>query len=133
MEQQRSSASVDEQTYSHTHVHLPQIRTPDTKFRRLLQLLGKWCTKGSILVFTNTQQKCDQLYSDLTKAGYVALSLHGGMDQFDRDHTVLDFKNGLKTIMVRNTCNATATQSHTSNNKPLTSTHLPCCIRWRRQ
>ena len=62
-----------------------QIRKEDEKFKRLLQLLGKWYEKGQILVFVDTQTHCDQLFADLMKIGYAGLSLHGGKDQFDRD------------------------------------------------
>lgn len=34
------------------------------------------------------------------KAGYYGLSLHGGKDQSDRDQTIADFKNKLRTILV---------------------------------
>jgi superfamily II DNA/RNA helicase len=47
---------------------------------------------GSVLVFVDTQEKCDQLYLDLLKSGYPCLSLHGGKDQLDRDHTLHEFK-----------------------------------------
>ena len=100
-----------------------------------------------------TQEKCDQLFADLLKAGYPCLSLHGGkvracvclflalaslssrhpflrtlgssthphpisslplvrpnttsrgrapspQDQLDRDHTLHEFKRGIKTVMV---------------------------------
>jgi hypothetical protein len=45
-----------------------------------------------VLVFVDTQEKCDQLYLDLLKSGYPCLSLHGGKDQLDRDHTLHEFK-----------------------------------------
>merc|ERR1712166_1608033 len=32
--------------------------------------------------------------------GYVALTLHGGKDQNDRDHTLADFENKDNTLMV---------------------------------
>ena len=38
-----------------------------------------------MLVFVDTQTKCDSLFSDLQRAGYATLSLHGGKDQTDRD------------------------------------------------
>ena len=40
------------------------------------------------------QEHCDSLFTDLLKAGYSALTLHGGKDQVDRDETVSDFKSG---------------------------------------
>ena len=67
---------------------------------RLLQLLGIWYEKGSILIFVDKQEKCDQLFHDLLKSGYPCLSLHGGHDQADRDHTLYEYRTGIKTVMV---------------------------------
>lgn len=74
--------------------------------------------KGSILIFVDRQevrlpfvrtgavwtdhyfQSVDQMYRDLTASGYLCLALHGGMDQCDRDYTILDFKKQVRTVMV---------------------------------
>ena len=77
-----------------------EIHDEDEKFLRLLQLLGIWNERGSILIFVDKQDKCDQLFQDLLKAGYPCLSLHGGKDQIDRDHTLHEFKTLIKTVMV---------------------------------
>jgi ATP-dependent RNA helicase DDX46/PRP5 len=77
-----------------------EVHEDADKFMRLLQLLGVWYEKGSVLVFVDTQEKCDQLFHDLLKSGYPCLSLHGGKDQLDRDHTLHEFKKGVKTVMV---------------------------------
>ncbi|KAG7396660.1 putative ATP-dependent RNA helicase ddx46 [Phytophthora boehmeriae] len=89
----RSTASGDITQYV-------EVREEDDKFMRLLQLLGLWYEKGNILVFVNKQQACDQIFQDLMKAGYPALSLHGGKDQVDRDYTIDDFKRKVRTLMV---------------------------------
>ena len=34
------------------------------------------------------------------RAGYPALSLHGGMDQYDRDSVLSDFKKGLSSLLI---------------------------------
>eukprot|EP00668_Euglena_longa_P014557 GGOE01018547.1.p1 GENE.GGOE01018547.1~~GGOE01018547.1.p1 ORF type:complete len:1045 (+),score=350.73 GGOE01018547.1:57-3191(+) len=74
----------------------------EDKFLRLLQVLGEWVTKGLTLVFVDTQAECDDLYQDLHSAGYgpQLCMLHGGMDQYDREYTMYDFKNRTKTVMV---------------------------------
>lgn len=77
-----------------------EVHEDDDKFLRLLQLLGIWYEKGSVLIFVDKQEKCDQLFQDLLKLGYPCLSLHGGKDQVDRDHTLHEFKTGVKTVMV---------------------------------
>jgi ATP-dependent RNA helicase DDX46/PRP5 len=71
------------------------------KFLRTLQLLGaEWVEAGQVIVFVDTKEHCDFLFSDLLKAGYPALSLHGGKDQTDRDQTLADFKAGDKPILI---------------------------------
>jgi ATP-dependent RNA helicase DDX46/PRP5 len=77
-----------------------EVREEADKFMRLLQLLGIWYDRGSTLVFVDKQEKCDQLFHELLKSGYPSLSLHGGMDQVDRDHTLHEFKTGVKKVMV---------------------------------
>ncbi len=56
--------------------------------------------QGSVLVFVEKQESADDLLKDLMKAGYDCISLHGGIDQYDRDSAVVDFKNGKIKLMV---------------------------------
>lgn len=77
-----------------------EIREPDTKFRRLLEILGKWYQSGNIIVFVDKQEMVDNLFRQLCDSGYSCLALHGGMDQTDREYTIADFKNKLRTLMV---------------------------------
>lgn len=70
------------------------------KFLKLLELLGIYQEKGSVLVFVEKQATADALFRDLLKHGYPCLSLHGAMDQFDRDSTITDFKNGVTRLLV---------------------------------
>jgi ATP-dependent RNA helicase DDX46/PRP5 len=77
-----------------------EVHEDEEKFMRLLQLLGLLNERGSVLIFVDKQDKCDQLFQDLLKSGYPCLSLHGGKDQLDRDHTLHEFKTGMKTVMV---------------------------------
>jgi ATP-dependent RNA helicase DDX46/PRP5 len=63
------------------------------KFLRLLQLLGENVEGTSkVIVFVDTQIHADALFEQLLRSGYSTLSLHGGMDQEDRDSTLSDFK-----------------------------------------
>ena len=64
-----------------------EVREATSKFLRLLELLGEWSDKGSILVFVDRQIEADELFKELLKVGYLCLVLHGGQDQTDR----LDF------------------------------------------
>jgi ATP-dependent RNA helicase DDX46/PRP5 len=90
---ERSTANKDITQYVEVHEH-------EDKYMRLLQLLGVWYERGSVLIFVDKQETCDQLFQDLLKSGYPCVSLHGGKDQLDRDHTLHEFKSGIKTVMV---------------------------------
>mmetsp|Transcript_9080 Transcript_9080/g.15350 ORF Transcript_9080/g.15350 Transcript_9080/m.15350 type:complete len:1216 (+) Transcript_9080:81-3728(+) len=90
---ERSTANKDITQYVEVH-------EPEDKYMRLLQLLGVWYERGSVLIFVDKQETCDQLFQDLLKSGYPCVSLHGGKDQLDRDHTLHEFKSGVMTVMV---------------------------------
>lgn len=77
-----------------------EVRKEDSKFFRLLELLGIWYEKGSTLVFVDRQDNADRIFRDLSKARYKCLPLHGGMDQADRDSTIVDFKNGDVKVLI---------------------------------
>jgi ATP-dependent RNA helicase DDX46/PRP5 len=77
-----------------------EVVEDNTKFRRLLNILSDWYEKGSILIFCDRKESVDVLFSELIKAGYLCFGLHGGMDQSDRDYTILDFKKKVRTVMV---------------------------------
>ena len=77
-----------------------ELHTEDSKFFRLLELLGVWYEKGSTLIFVDRQESADRIFSDLSKAKYQCLPLHAGRDQADRDSAIADFKNGDVKILV---------------------------------
>lgn len=77
-----------------------EVREEQTKFMRLLQLLGVWYERGSTLIFVDTQNRCDSIYGDLVKSGYACLALHGGHEQADRESTINDFKQGVANVLV---------------------------------
>eukprot|EP01132_Coremiostelium_polycephalum_P010951 gene10951-13415_t len=77
-----------------------EVRPDETRFRRLMELLSTWYHKGQILIFTNRQETTDNLFRQLATSGYQCLSLHGSKDQTDRDETISDFKNKVKTILI---------------------------------
>ncbi|XP_068618148.1 probable ATP-dependent RNA helicase DDX46 [Battus philenor] len=76
------------------------ILEEDAKFFKLLELLGLYSQMGSIIVFVDKQENADSLLKDLMKASYSCMSLHGGIDQFDRDSTIVDFKSGKVRLLV---------------------------------
>lgn len=72
----------------------------DQKFLKLLELLGHYQDQGSVIVFVDKQENADILLKDLMKASYPCMSLHGGIDQYDRDSTIVDFKSGKVKLLV---------------------------------
>lgn len=86
-----SNASIDQSV---------EVRDAATKFRRLLQLLGQWHDHGRILVFVDTRERADLLFAELLRAEYPCLVLHSGMDQYDRENSIAEFKHGEKRILV---------------------------------
>ncbi|XP_058852556.1 probable ATP-dependent RNA helicase DDX46 isoform X2 [Acipenser ruthenus] len=72
----------------------------ENKFLKLLELLGHYQEKGSVIIFVDKQEHADGLLKDLMKASYPCMSLHGGIDQYDRDSIINDFKNGACRLLV---------------------------------
>ncbi|KHN75722.1 putative ATP-dependent RNA helicase DDX46 [Toxocara canis] len=70
------------------------------KMLKLLELLGVYWEHGNVLVFVDKQEKADELVAQLMRSGYNCAPLHGGIDQFDRDSTILDFKSGKIKLLV---------------------------------
>ncbi|XP_051732927.1 probable ATP-dependent RNA helicase DDX46 [Ctenopharyngodon idella] len=72
----------------------------EKKFLKLLEILGHYQEKGSVIIFVDKQEHADSLLKDLMKASYPCMSLHGGIDQYDRDSIINDFKNGACRLLV---------------------------------
>ncbi|VDL81359.1 unnamed protein product [Nippostrongylus brasiliensis] len=70
------------------------------KLLKLLELLGMYYEQGNVIVFVDKQEKADDIVSQLMRNGYSCAPLHGGIDQFDRDSTITDFKSGTIKILV---------------------------------
>lgn len=80
-----------------------EVRPSDTKFLRLLEILGKTFVddpESKVLIFVDRQEAADMLLSNLFQRGYPCQSLHGGKDQADRDSTISDFKNGNVNVLI---------------------------------
>jgi ATP-dependent RNA helicase DDX46/PRP5 len=80
-----------------------EVRAENTKFVRLLELLGELYDKDEdarTLVFVDRQESADGLLRELMRKGYPCNSIHGGKDQTDRDSTIDDFKAGVIPIMI---------------------------------
>eukprot|EP00117_Sycon_ciliatum_P002512 scpid20966/ scgid7707/ Probable ATP-dependent RNA helicase DDX46; DEAD box protein 46 len=72
----------------------------EDKYFKLLELLGQYQEMGSVLVFVEKQEDADRLLKELFKSGYPCMSLHGGMDQSDRDSVISDFKQGVTRLLI---------------------------------
>lgn len=72
----------------------------EEKFLKLLELLGNYQEQGSAIVFVDKQEHADILLKDLMRASHNAMALHGGIDQFDRDSTICDFKAGKVGVLI---------------------------------
>jgi ATP-dependent RNA helicase DDX46/PRP5 len=80
-----------------------EVRPEETKFRRVLELLGKLHEndeEARSLIFVERQETADIIFKELGKKGYPSVSVHGGREQIDRDQAILDFKSGAIPIMV---------------------------------
>jgi ATP-dependent RNA helicase DDX46/PRP5 len=76
------------------------ILEDEAKFFKLLEILGHYSEHGSIIVFVDKQENADTLLKELMKASYPCMSLHGGIDQYDRDSTISDFKSGRCKLLI---------------------------------
>ncbi|KAL7466806.1 hypothetical protein ACHAXS_007087 [Conticribra weissflogii] len=70
-----------------------EVVEEEDKFLRLLQLLGEHADGDKkVIIFVGRQDQADSLFEQLVRCGYSSLSIHGGMDQEDRDSNMSDFK-----------------------------------------
>lgn len=78
------------------------VMSEQQKFLKLLELLGDLHVEGSsTLIFVDKQERADNLLKDLIDHNWRGcMSLHGGIDQYDRDSIITDFKNGVCTLLV---------------------------------
>ncbi|KAH8865977.1 putative ATP-dependent RNA helicase DDX46 [Schistosoma japonicum] len=76
------------------------ILLEEEKVYKVLELLGVYQEEGSVLVFVEKQESADELMRVLLKYGYPCLSLHGGIDQYDRDSVIMDFKRGNIRLLI---------------------------------
>lgn len=80
-----------------------EVREEDTKFNRSLELLGKLFNDDNdarALIFVERQENADRLLTELLRKNYSCMSLHGGMEQVDRDQTIQDFKAGVVPVVI---------------------------------
>ena len=78
----------------------------EQKFLKLLEVLGKLSVEGQVIIFVDKQEHADSLLKDLMNASYGSCaSIHGGIDQYDRDSTMTSFKQGkIKHLVATSIC-----------------------------
>ncbi|MFX8008167.1 helicase-related protein, partial [Acinetobacter baumannii] len=54
----------------------------------------------STLAFCNTKQQCRDLEAVLAAQGFIALALHGDLEQRDRDQVLIQFANRSASVLV---------------------------------
>ncbi len=65
----------------------------------LVRILGHH-GPASAIVFCNHRETCEEVAEGLTRAGFAAVALHGGMEQHDRNTVLLLLRNGSLRIVV---------------------------------
>lgn len=81
---------------------LVEVRPEDSKFLRLLQLLGEMHEDEDArsLIFVDRQESAEELMNAVLKKGYPCFTIHGGKDQYDRDSVISDFKAGVFPVLI---------------------------------
>lgn len=72
---------------------------PEQRTRAVAALLSRFQPVSS-LVFCTTKRDCDELAMELGELGFSALSLHGDLDQKDRDSALVRFANQSCNVLV---------------------------------
>jgi superfamily II DNA/RNA helicase len=72
----------------------------DSERLHAVSLLLKHFRPVSTLAFCNTKQQCRDLVAVLQAQGFVALELHGDLDQRERDQVLVRFANRSCSVLV---------------------------------
>ena len=81
-------------------VRLIGVKVPAPEKQDRLAMLLRSIQQAGTLVFANTRATADQLAAALLAQHVGAKPLHGGMEQPDRDKTMLLFRNGTVPVLV---------------------------------
>ncbi len=103
----------------------------------LVRILGAH-QPASAIVFCNHRETCDEVAEGLSRAGFAAVALHGGMEQHDRNTVLLLLKNGSLRVVVATQMNLLETRWTTKpsdGKRTWRGTRLQCdisTVSWRR-
>jgi ATP-independent RNA helicase DbpA len=73
--------------------------TPESRNAAVARLIDHF-RPVSTLAFCNTKSQCEMLAAELRARGYSALTLHGDLDQRDREDVLVQFTNQSCSILV---------------------------------
>lgn len=71
----------------------------EDKPEQVLRLLA-WQKPESAVLFCNTRERCNEFSAQLAQAGYDLVTLHGDMDQRERDLQLARFANHSATLLI---------------------------------
>ncbi len=71
----------------------------DARLPALVRILGHHRPDAAV-VFCNHRETCDEVAAGLVDAGFAAVALHGGMEQFDRNTVLLLLRNRSLRVVV---------------------------------
>lgn len=77
-----------------------EIVEEDFKILKLLELLGIWLDRGSVIIFVDKQEQGDELFTKLLKYRYTALLMHGAQTQEDRESSMNEFRSKNSKILI---------------------------------
>ena len=80
-------------------LRVPVAVAPDQKLAAVALLLHHY-RPVSTLAFCNTRQQCRDLLQVLRAEGFVAMALHGEMEQRERDQVLIQFSNRSCSVLV---------------------------------
>ena len=91
---------IEEQNSTADRIYQERYNVAQTDKITLLKDITIVENPDSCMIFCNTKQKVDEVYSELTKLKYSCEKIHGGMEQYDRLRVMNDFKQGYFRYLV---------------------------------
>ncbi len=91
---------IEEQNPASDRIAQERYHVDQTDKMQLLRELTIVENPDSCMIFCNTKQTVDEVYTELVKFNYSCAKLHGGMEQRDRLSVMKDFKRGFFRYLV---------------------------------
>jgi len=77
-----------------------EVVTDGDKWNRLLHHMKEFNNGERVLIFVETKRGCDQLERSLRQQRFPCGAMHGDKTQQERDHTMVEFRNGRTPILI---------------------------------